>query len=133
MAGSSKNGEEVYLVGLSRLNALKAESSGDLKLFSALNRKVKRRRTDGSSVYLGPIQNNAIPPRQAFEEITTWVRELEGQTTLPETTHCIGWVDSLPDWLEIGNLPEDAERLEALWDRRPGAQRDIVCMKMGAW
>ena len=121
------------MVGLSRLNALKTEGSGNLTLFSALNRKVKRRRTSGSPVYLGPIPDNTIPPDQAFEQITTWVRELEGQVTLPETTRCIGRVDSLPDWLDIGITPADADKFEELWNRRPDAQKDIVCMKMGGW
>jgi hypothetical protein len=39
----------------------------------------------------------------------------------------------LPDWLEIGTLPADADKFEESWDMRPDAQRDIVCMKMGAW
>jgi hypothetical protein len=134
MAGTSKNGEEeVYLVGLSRLSAPKIESSGDIGSFSTLDREFTPRNTDGPPIYLGPIPNNTIPPGQAFKQITTWVRELEGQVTLPETAYCIGWVDSLPDWLEIGVHQEDVDKFDEVWDRRPDVLREIVRMRIGAW
>ena len=134
MAGTRKNGEEeVCLVGLSRLNALKTESSGDLGSFSALNGEFEHRNTNGSPVYLGPIPNNTIPPGQAFEQITTWAWKLPGQTTFPTTTRCIGWVDSLPDWLEIEVHQEDVDKFDEVWERRPDVLKGVVCMRMGAW
>ena len=134
MARAGKNGEnEVYLVGLSRSNALKTESSGDIGSFSALDHAFKRRKTNRPPIYLGPIPNNTMPPGQAFEHITTWMRKLEAQATLPETTYCIGWADTLPDWLEIEILPGGADKFEDLWDSRPNVLRGIVCMNIGAW
>lgn len=133
VASTSKNGKaEVYLVGLSRFNAPKLERNGDIGLFSALDR-VRRRKTDDPPVYLGPIPKNTIPPDRAFDQITTWARKLPGQTTFPTTTRCIGWVDSLPDWLEIGVPEEDVDKFNEVWDRRPEVLRGIVCMWMGAW
>ncbi len=127
MFRTSKNGEEeVYLVGLSRLNALKTGSNGDMGSFSALNRDFKPRKTDGPSLYLGPILNNTVPPGQAFDQITTWAWKLPGKTTFPTTARCIGWVDSLPDWLEIGVHQEDVARFNEVWNRRPDAQRRRV-------
>ncbi|KAF8344550.1 hypothetical protein F5887DRAFT_1283198 [Amanita rubescens] len=146
VVGTSKdstNGEaELYLVGLSKVKPLlDAPESGDesddedTDLLSTLDRefRVKRRKINGLSLYrLGPISDNTVPPGQAFDQITTWAWKLPGQTTFPTTTRCKGWVCSLPDWLKIEVHQEDADKFEALWKRRPDAQKGIVCMKMEA-
>lgn len=125
------------MVGLSKLRPLLdapgSRGGGDTGLLSTLVREIKRQKKEGACIYLGPIPSTTRPPKKVFERVTAWVRELEGQATLPETAHCIGWVDSLPDWLEIGILPANAVDFEELWGRRPEVLRRIVCMRMGAW
>lgn len=133
MARTKKNGEaEVYLVGLSRFKALKTERSGARGPFSALDRGF-RRRTDGPPIYLGPIRDNTIPPVQAFNQITLWAWMSPGQTTFPITARCIGWVDTLPDYLEIGIPSADVDQFDEVWERRPDVLRGIECLRMGAW
>lgn len=121
---------EIYLVGLSSLRvrplgcALELESDTEIEP----DRESKRQRICGPSIHLGPVPNAESSPKQVFQGITTWIRKLE-RAALPKTARCIGWVDDLPDWIEIAIATEDIQKFEELWDRRPGALRGVVCVK----
>ena len=116
---------EIYLVGLSRVRPLRSalELESDKEIDA--DRKFKRLRRDGPSIRLGPIPNAESPPKQVFQG---WVRKLE-RAALPKTARCVGWVDDLPDWIEIAIATEDIKEFEELWDRRPGALKRVVCVK----
>ena len=129
-ANTDNSDAEIYLVGLSRMRPLRCalELAESDKEIVELDREFKRPRRYGPSIQLGPVPNALSPPKQVFQGITTWIKNLE-RAALPKTTRCIGWVDDLPDWIEIAISTDDIQKFEELWDRRPDALRKIVCVK----
>ena len=132
---------EIYLVGLSRVRPLQraseiesdeeieADGSPELESDDEADHKFKRQKIRGPSIHLGPVPNAESPPKQVFQEITTWIEKL-GRVSLPKTARCIGRVDDLPDWIEIAAISmEDIDKFKEIWDRRPGALRGVVCVK----
>ena len=127
---SAKDDAELYLVGLSKMLRRVSESEGDAEdLVGRLRRQLKRQRVEGPSLRIGPIPSRYSPGtifRQVFEEITTWMKDMEGYSFL-STTRCIGWVDKLPDWLEVAS--QNVEEFGKLWEKRPDYLKDVLCMK----
>ncbi|KAF8329024.1 hypothetical protein F5887DRAFT_1185480 [Amanita rubescens] len=115
---------DVFLVGLSKCVRSSADDTAE-------QRPAKRPRKRGASIRLGPISSPKSTATRVFKEITTWTKNING-VSVPPTARCLGWVDNLPDWLEIEASEEDVKKFEELWSRRPGYTdlRKINCMPM---
>ena len=110
--GENDMKSDVFLVGLSKCVRSLADDAAE-------QRPAKRPRKRKASIRLGPISSPKSTATQVFKEITTWTKNING-ASVPSTARCLGWVDNLPDWLEIETSEEDAKKFEELWSRRPG-------------
>ena len=120
-SGENDAESDVFLVGLSKCVRSLADDAVE-------QRPAKRPRKMNTSIRLGPISSPKSTATQVFKEITTWTKNIIG-ASVPSTVRCLGWVDNLPDWLEIETSEEDAKKFEELWSQRPGNTdlRKIFC------